>query len=1478
MSGPTNQDNEVLETPEVVDLLIPSHSGGATNPFDDLSLENEELNKMLGLSTSVSNLETSTPSGTKDILAAIDGILTASPIHVALESRKSTSDTVPDTFGDTFTSTSPQTTPMFEDEQGSRTKSHTPIQPSSPTVTTTSTSASTLTPASQMATTNSKSKQPLEERKRSSVFPVTLESALGKEFAKRVNPKSSTKSSNVASDDEEEDDEAAEVAKISAYARLDFEHFTFYVQTLQVILGRRSNEDANLHAVDVHLSSKKAISRKHAKIFYNFGTQRFELSVLGRNGAFVDDLFVEKGITVPLTDGTKIQVGDIPFSFVLPSIEAAENKNATSQAAKPFNPSDAINLRSNLYHVQTPGKMKKGNKVTKEIESEKKVELPTMDIKVSKSELLVPSKAVSNTLETDTLTTQASNLATLAPNLNLAEKVPQNNRTNHKIQGKYQGKTPHTEGIKNRRKSSFTLPKEFKDMSASSRRNSLILQRRLSTSRRKSMNPGNQDEVGDILKELGINSIDEIGDVDPNVLDEQLLSILGDDSEFDHETSLRLSAFNESAILEEDEKSSKEIEITVKLEDPSKSLSSQRNESLGLDLLDPEIATLAPLIVAHNEELLREKEAKEKVQEMTLEHPLIGKPANNNPLLGKPASIQPPHNPRLYGKPLSSIAKPQLLHNGLPVTTNMSTTNTLPHNNFKGIGLGSLPMNLQSGLGGGNSFPHPIIPPRPPLPKLNVTVNYITESHPRQSSSYKAITVDLKPSHPSVCLRKSMEPLGQLPKIPARNKPIRKSKPIYNANEIPDMYKLKPNISNSIMITNVLSKAAATSTTGLTISELHDAIRETYPYYKYCADGWQFSVNHSLRLSKSFKRLPNKKDNEWCWVIDESFIIDKEKARKKQQEIAAAKSKAAAIRTEELKQKQRLEAQQAISNNIIGRGISSPFGITAGLKMPQSQFVSLNKAINGVQIPTSIAEMASQITHNGRTIPPSALGYFPGSALATSPGMGGSSSPPMGISPPGNLSPLMKTSSTNIKAQLAANRAISNAKFPPKPNASGEQPKTIPVHGWTPKSQNTISSSNPSTSVTNTTRETSTAKLVSPPITSQTINQDTKKSLAYLQKELFVLYKARKLSYNTATTTEIITNALATTIAQVNAIGAKAGCGDNALIFLVEKAPQQVSKILDIALSKSIKEKQGTMLSRQATPGPSSSGPGTPQVASPSPVTTTALKVPTTTTTAAAAATATATAAAAATTTTTTVSDTASRVSTPVIPPPVVAAPIPKKATEPILAASEQNDSDVEPLLSKPASPYQPTSNTIAGAADEATEVTVPPPPSPLVRTNETSNTKTESIQTTPTSNTSQVLPKIEAIQQPPLSNTNTITSKPTIPSTISPTVSTPTMKKPSYNHPGLSKPPVFSSTPKPPSFGSKGGSKFSQMAKTPLFLSNRTPLSSSTPSGGTPVQSKSFTPRLSTPEPINSEGTNKRKLEESPESVSTKVQKILDL
>ncbi|KAK9371183.1 fork head domain-containing protein [Lipomyces kononenkoae] len=174
-------------------------------------------------------------------------------------------------------------------------------------------------------------------------------------------------------------------SRISAYARLDFASFTFYVQTLQVVMGRRVDSALNSHqdgpngtdptgtpnersrsrtpskpanadnaskpsaggggngAIDVHLGTAKAISRRHAKIFYNFANQRFEFSVLGRNGAFVDDVFVEKGATVPLNHGSRVQIGQIGFTFLLPSSSNLESGDSTP--TQTIKPSDAISLR-----------------------------------------------------------------------------------------------------------------------------------------------------------------------------------------------------------------------------------------------------------------------------------------------------------------------------------------------------------------------------------------------------------------------------------------------------------------------------------------------------------------------------------------------------------------------------------------------------------------------------------------------------------------------------------------------------------------------------------------------------------------------------------------------------------------------------------------------------------------------------------------------------------------------------------------------------------------------------------------------------------------------------------------------------------------------------------------------------------------------------------------------------------------------------
>ncbi|KAK6464066.1 transcriptional regulator of the forkhead/HNF3 family [Scheffersomyces coipomensis] len=975
-----------------------------------------------------------------------------------------------------------------------------------------------------------------EIRRNSLLVPITSEAPLDKASSKQQTP---TNNNNNNSSHVDDDDE--ESSKISAYARLDFENFTFFVQTLQIILGRKSSDDllqSSHHAVDVHLSSKKAISRRHAKIFYNFGTQQFEISILGRNGAFVDDLFVEKGITVPLSDGTKIQIGDIPFQFILPSIEPNDDEESSNiNSQKQFNPTDAINLRSNLLNSSkspTP-KVKQSPKKDKKDKAKLDDKIPEIVVE----DITKPSSSSSSS----------------------------------------QKKSKHSDSM-----SSNEI--------ANSRRNSILKIRRLSNARRKSLASSANDEINDILKELGVSSIDAINEENSEVLDNQLQSLLDDAGVDDMELNdqlMKLSQYSESAIEEEEDEIDKLVKqhnltqgVNLDDDDDDDTSNNDNNNSqndMDLSMLDQEIATLAPLIDAHNEGFIDEDsklddkkkkslsnqkksitDSNDKTQQTIRTTPLMGKPATI-PRMGKLASIQPPAS-RLFTRGI----------NGLPGTESSLVVSPAGTSNLIGTGTptplkGSATINNNNN--NNNTTTSPLsasVPPQPPLPpppKLEVPVLEIT-SEPttiRSRPPLRAITVkEFEPNLTNFMVPKTLDEPSKYPK-PKRKKDISKrvSKKVYSLDEIPENYRSKPSLSYQSLITLVLR--SPNSTSGLSLNEIYDAIKELYPYYTYCPDGWQFSIAHSVKLNKTFKRTIKKAD-EWIYTMDELYIGEREKAKKKQQEIASARAKEAALKAEELKQKQRIEAQQAAAAAaaaatstpsstapLVGRSYNtSPYGLplNAGIRpgapnsyLPQGAYkppipVGGGVGTNG-QKPKTIAELASEIRRDGNI----------------------NSKAPIYFKPQSNL-PVTNSSNTSsnnntIKAQLAANRSPPNSQSP------------------APQSSNSSS-----------------------PIGS--MNQDMKKSLAYLQKELFTLYKARNLSYNTATTTEIITKALATTIAQVNVIGAKAGCGDNALSFLVEKAPQQVSKILDIALTKSIKEKQGIISSRPtsrgATPGPSA--PPTP--------------------------------------------------------------------------------------------------------------------------------------------------------------------------------------------------------------------------------------------------------------------------------------------
>lgn len=80
---------------------------------------------------------------------------------------------------------------------------------------------------------------------------------------------------------------------IQAYAKLVSEQWTYYLQDLEIVIGRSSESTDATHKedyIDLDLGKSKIISRKHAKIRYNFEMGNWEIFVLGRNGLKVNSV------------------------------------------------------------------------------------------------------------------------------------------------------------------------------------------------------------------------------------------------------------------------------------------------------------------------------------------------------------------------------------------------------------------------------------------------------------------------------------------------------------------------------------------------------------------------------------------------------------------------------------------------------------------------------------------------------------------------------------------------------------------------------------------------------------------------------------------------------------------------------------------------------------------------------------------------------------------------------------------------------------------------------------------------------------------------------------------------------------------------------------------------------------------------------------------------------------------------------------
>ncbi|KAH9878287.1 hypothetical protein J1614_003504 [Plenodomus biglobosus] len=71
----------------------------------------------------------------------------------------------------------------------------------------------------------------------------------------------------------------------------------------------------------------KGISRRHAKIFYDFENRNFCVKVLGSNGLHHENVFIPAGQVVPLDHGDHLLIGAVNIQFFLPDIALNGNEH-----------------------------------------------------------------------------------------------------------------------------------------------------------------------------------------------------------------------------------------------------------------------------------------------------------------------------------------------------------------------------------------------------------------------------------------------------------------------------------------------------------------------------------------------------------------------------------------------------------------------------------------------------------------------------------------------------------------------------------------------------------------------------------------------------------------------------------------------------------------------------------------------------------------------------------------------------------------------------------------------------------------------------------------------------------------------------------------------------------------------------------------------------------------------------------------------
>ncbi|XP_029584102.1 forkhead box protein K2 isoform X1 [Salmo trutta] len=141
-------------------------------------------------------------------------------------------------------------------------------------------------------------------------------------------------------------------------ARLEGREFEYLMKKRSVTIGRNSSQGS----VDVSMGHSSFISRRHLEIFTvsddSTGGGDFYLRCLGKNGVFVDGVFLRRGappLQLPRMCTFRFPSTNIKITFTALSSGKREKREAPESPVKPVHISPlTINIPDNIAHLMSP--------------------------------------------------------------------------------------------------------------------------------------------------------------------------------------------------------------------------------------------------------------------------------------------------------------------------------------------------------------------------------------------------------------------------------------------------------------------------------------------------------------------------------------------------------------------------------------------------------------------------------------------------------------------------------------------------------------------------------------------------------------------------------------------------------------------------------------------------------------------------------------------------------------------------------------------------------------------------------------------------------------------------------------------------------------------------------------------------------------------------------------------------------------------